>query len=91
MLRNPIRDQIAERDHRQDAIMREGVIALDIERAASGGGFPNRCECRASSIKFFRQRIDGMKLRVIERQIAFHAAEENSHGALLLRPFHFFH
>ena len=32
-----------------------------------------------------------MKARIVEREIAFHAAKEYTNRATLLRPIHFFH
>ncbi len=38
---------------------------------------------------FSAKRVDGIEVRIVQSQIAFHAAKEHSHRALLFRPFHF--
>ena len=89
MLGNSIGDKIAEGDDGQNPIVREGVVAFDIKElhqmTTTGAGVnANR------DIEFFRQGIDGTEVRIVQSQIAFHTAEENSDGALLFRPLHFF-
>ena len=68
--------------------MGEGMIAFDIEElhqvAAARAGVDAK-----GQIQFFRERVDWVKLRIVERQVAFHAAEKDAHRAPRLSPLHF--
>ena len=68
--------------------MREGVIALDIEKlhqmaAARPGVDADR------QVELFGPVINRKEIGIVQGQVAFHAAKENSHRAVCFRPFHF--
>src|ERR1043166_2266882 len=83
LLRYPVSDEVAERHHGQNAIVREGVITLDVEKLHQIAT-PRAGVNAYRQIEAFRFGIDGKKMRIVQGQIAFHAAKENSDGALFL-------
>ena len=94
LLGNLTRDQISETDDRRQVGRSECSIQLEVEKVEQvPATLPGVDADR--HVELLRRRIDRMKMRIIQRQMADNTAEKNPHGAVLFGFMHlrdgFFH